>query len=122
MDSDWAVFLILFTLGVIICLFVIGYYMLRRETRETVKAITRDLELEERRERRKWERENRRRELDEQKVKLKCVICLEDRDKPVLFLPCRHAVVCKECANSVEMMSPCPVCREQVWEKIEVFI
>jgi len=45
----------------------------------------------------------------------KCIICLE-ADVTVMLMPCRHAVLCEECAGTVLGMrnSRCPVCRTEV--------
>ena len=47
-----------------------------------------------------------------------CKVCL-DKDVEVVFLPCRHLVVCKWCAPN---MWNCPVCRSKINETIKVFM
>ncbi len=52
----------------------------------------------------------------------KCVVCLNAIDRPVLYLPCRHAVVCVDCDKVMENKDPCPVCRDDIKEKMEIFV
>jgi hypothetical protein len=49
-----------------------------------------------------------------------CVICL-DRKKAVVFLPCRHMCVCRECSDPAKLQFKCPTCRGKIADKIEVF-
>ncbi len=47
-----------------------------------------------------------------------CVICQGPRDNPVLYLPCRHALVCGTCDTHFNLHTPCPFCRSPVEQKI----
>ena len=49
----------------------------------------------------------------------KCVICREN-PKSVLFMDCRHLCVCTDCGH-LHVLVHCPLCREIVREKINVF-
>ena len=45
----------------------------------------------------------------------RCVICVEDRQRSVLFIPCDHCVCCEICARTMmENKSECPICRTPV--------
>ena len=48
-----------------------------------------------------------------------CVIC-QVEPKTVLFMPCRHLCVCKECSKNHQLIS-CPLCREEITERIDVY-
>ena len=52
-----------------------------------------------------------------------CHICF-DVSQEVVYLPCRHLVACNECdvkmTPEVQEMQKCPICREQVKNKIRV--
>jgi len=54
---------------------------------------------------------------DEQKM---CVVC-QDEEKSVLLLPCRHVCVCKGCARNSQLDN-CPLCREEIVDRINVFM
>jgi len=43
----------------------------------------------------------------------KCVACLENQVS-FLFEPCKHAVICKECYNSLPSPKECPICRTNI--------
>jgi len=60
--------------------------------------------------------ENAKQHLEEEKL---CVICRES-PKEVLFMPCRHLCVCKDCGHRAEL-ERCPLCREAIAERISVF-
>lgn len=47
-----------------------------------------------------------------------CKICLH-RKIDTLFLPCRHQVCCKRCANKV---SECPICRATIQQRLAIFL
>ena len=49
----------------------------------------------------------------------KCVICRE-KPKSVLFMDCRHLCVCTDCGH-LHVLVHCPLCREIIREKINVF-
>jgi baculoviral IAP repeat-containing protein 7/8 len=46
-----------------------------------------------------------------------CVVCLE-KEKEVVFIPCRHLGTCKNCAINLRH---CPVCRTIVLQTVVVF-
>ncbi|KAL7535400.1 hypothetical protein ACHAXR_006467 [Thalassiosira sp. AJA248-18] len=48
-----------------------------------------------------------------------CVICREN-PKSVLLMGCRHLCVCKECGH-LDVLVKCPLCREVITERINVF-
>ena len=48
-----------------------------------------------------------------------CVICQEER-KSVLLMPCRHLCCCKDCSRRSELIQ-CPLCRNAITQKIDVF-
>lgn len=54
--------------------------------------------------------------IDEGRV---CVICHEEQ-KSVLFLPCRHLCVCRQCSD-IEQVTKCPLCRHAIEEKLHVY-
>jgi len=54
--------------------------------------------------------------LEEERV---CVICREN-SKSVLLLPCRHLCACKSCGH-LDVLTQCPLCREPITERINVF-
>lgn len=47
-----------------------------------------------------------------------CTICME-KERGILFIPCRHIVCCKICSYKCEK---CPICRTSIYEYIEVYI
>jgi hypothetical protein len=47
-----------------------------------------------------------------------CTICMNNQ-KNILFLPCKHCCSCKECS---EQIKECCICREQIKEKIAIYI
>lgn len=45
----------------------------------------------------------------------RCIICAEDRQKSVLFIPCDHLVCCEVCARKLMTdKGVCPMCRDPV--------
>ena len=54
--------------------------------------------------------------MEEEKL---CVVCREAQ-KGVLLMPCRHLCLCKDCGYRVELKR-CPLCREEISERISVF-
>lgn len=52
------------------------------------------------------------------KRQMRCKVCL-NADVGVVFLPCGHLVVCKNCAPNLRS---CPVCRRRINETIKVFM
>ena len=55
---------------------------------------------------------------EEYRQNITCKICLEEK-VGVLFLPCRHLICCKQCADNVHK---CPLCREKIIGTILAFI
>ena len=51
----------------------------------------------------------------------RCIICLGERTRTVLYLPCRHAQVCHRCDQYLRPGTPCPCCRAHVDSKIEIY-
>jgi hypothetical protein len=49
--------------------------------------------------------------------KLLCDVCLQ-RNKCVIFYPCRHKTACQSCADKVLI---CPICRTNIQERIVPF-
>ena len=47
-----------------------------------------------------------------------CIICMASNRK-VVFMPCSHFVTCKSCSESCD---DCPVCRNILMGKLEVFL
>ena len=51
-----------------------------------------------------------------------CVVCLTIRTTIWIFLPCRHANCCAECAKRIEELGdPCPICRTQIETSFQIF-
>jgi len=48
-----------------------------------------------------------------------CVICREN-PKSVLLMNCRHLCVCSDCGH-LDVLVQCPLCREPITERINVF-
>jgi hypothetical protein len=48
-----------------------------------------------------------------------CVVCQEEK-KSVLLLPCRHLCLCGACARRDELLQ-CPLCREDIAQRVDVF-
>ena len=48
-----------------------------------------------------------------------CVICREN-PKSVLLMNCRHLCVCSDCGH-LDVLVQCPLCREHITERINVF-
>ena len=59
-------------------------------------------------------------QLEEEMEQLRtCVICKE-HTKSVLLMPCRHLCCCTECGH-LDLLIQCPLCREPITERINVF-
>ena len=59
-------------------------------------------------------------QLEEEMEQLRtCVICKENT-KSVLLMPCRHLCCCTECGH-LDLLIQCPLCREPITERINVF-
>lgn len=101
-----------------------GGELVSADTGTTSKSI-RDLEMEEERLRESLSRVVARKEqamkdlLTEEEDKRACVIC-QVESKTVLLMPCRHLCVCKECSRRPQL-DRCPLCREFVHNKIDVY-
>lgn len=51
-----------------------------------------------------------------------CVVCL-DAKRSVLLLPCRHLCCCGDCSQLLQARAaPCPMCRQDVREHMEVYV
>ena len=57
--------------------------------------------------------------MEEDKEDRVCVICKEN-PKSVLLMNCRHLCVCNECGH-LDVLVQCPLCRELIAERINVF-
>ena len=57
-------------------------------------------------------------QIEELEDKHKCISCYEN-DVSVLFTPCNHLCLCKECSK--EYKEECPICRKKCDNKINVF-
>lgn len=57
--------------------------------------------------------------LDSEKAQSWCVVC-QNRRKSVLLMPCRHLCCCTECAEHSSLFR-CPICRQQIDRKINVY-
>jgi len=49
-----------------------------------------------------------------------CVIC-KTEPKTIVLLPCRHFALCKACSRN-DLVDSCPLCRENIDSKIELFV
>ena len=49
---------------------------------------------------------------------MKCVICLEN-NKCYVFMPCKHACCCEECAKNLKQ---CPICRKNIESSFKIFL
>ena len=49
-----------------------------------------------------------------------CIICQEN-PKSVLFMDCRHLCVCMDCGH-LDVLVRCPLCRQIIRERIDVFM
>ena len=49
-----------------------------------------------------------------------CVICRE-KERSILFLPCKHCICCEECSNTL-YTDKCPTCRTDITEKQCIFL
>lgn len=47
-----------------------------------------------------------------------CPICFERKAEKVVYLPCKHAVVCIGCDGKIE---PCPLCRAIIIDRFQIF-
>ncbi len=57
--------------------------------------------------------------LSEQIENRSCVVC-QVQNKTVLLMPCRHLCVCKDCSKNHQLIL-CPLCRERITERIDVY-
>jgi len=51
---------------------------------------------------------------------LQCCICFE-KEKSVVFMPCRHMACCGSCGDDSSLRT-CPLCRELILHRIQVFV
>ena len=56
----------------------------------------------------------------------KCVICLTN-PREVLLRPCKHVVMCKDCASTrsragVPRVQQCPICRSPILSRERIFM
>jgi Zinc finger, C3HC4 type (RING finger) len=49
-----------------------------------------------------------------------CPICME-RNKNILFMPCRHLACCSTCGINTSVQN-CPICRGTITERIAIFV
>lgn len=49
-----------------------------------------------------------------------CVVCM-DRERSVVFLPCKHFVCCTACTATLNVPAACPMCRQSVQSTIDVY-
>ena len=57
--------------------------------------------------------------MNEEEENRMCVICQEER-KSVLLMPCRHLCCCRDCSRREEL-TRCPLCRNHISQKIDVY-
>lgn len=48
-----------------------------------------------------------------------CIICFENL-KSIVFIPCLHLAVCAKCSNKLKPSLKCPICRQSIYETINV--
>ena len=52
---------------------------------------------------------------------IKCVVCLAPRTATWVFMPCRHAICCTECSQTIEDLGqPCPMCRSMIESRFQI--
>lgn len=49
---------------------------------------------------------------------IQCIVCFTNKKK-MLFLPCSHVATCYNCSKK---LIECPVCRQKIKEKKQVFL
>jgi hypothetical protein len=47
-----------------------------------------------------------------------CLVCGKEK-RNVLMLPCRHNLLCSNCADPLQH---CPTCRSEVQEKVKIYV
>jgi len=82
-----------------------------KEKREAFKTLKNNFK--------KLEIENRRLEVENQNLKDSriCIICMDEEISQV-FLPCGHAICCKNCINNIQK---CPACRANVQNSVMLY-
>ena len=63
------------------------------------------------------ENQNLRREVQKEKDSRICIICMDEEISQV-FLPCGHAICCKNCINNIQK---CPACRANVQNSVMLY-
>ena len=51
----------------------------------------------------------------------KCCICYA-RPRNVLYMPCKHLYCCSECDQNISHCPICPICREEINERITAYV
>ena len=54
------------------------------------------------------------------KKQTQCVVCRE-KDRSMLFLPCKHCICCQECSDNL-YTNKCPTCRTDITDKQCIFL
>eukprot|EP00164_Ancoracysta_twista_P002770 GFYU01003686.1.p1 GENE.GFYU01003686.1~~GFYU01003686.1.p1 ORF type:complete len:103 (-),score=25.84 GFYU01003686.1:205-513(-) len=57
------------------------------------------------------------RHLQREAADKQCVVCY-DNEKATLILPCRHYLLCQDCASGVHK---CPYCRTPITDRLSVY-
>lgn len=57
-------------------------------------------------------------ELIEKNDTITCIVCMENA-RNILLEPCKHAVLCQKCSQSI---SVCPICKTNIITKLQIFI
>jgi len=99
-------------------IFAIGNYICSEYDIDTPYEILLRKKVEKKTEERKSVETNQKDGENEKNDALLCIICFE-REKSVLFFPCKHVCTCKKCSS--QLLS-CPVCKQKTQEKIDIFI
>lgn len=61
-------------------------------------------------------------ELEQQREKQLCVVCLNE-ERTVILMPCRHFALCNRCVGTLlqQQQQTCPMCRHIIFEVISVY-
>lgn len=51
----------------------------------------------------------------------RCKVCMS-RKVELILLPCRHAVVCEDCFDKLDLPKMCPVCRTYVFQHLHFIL
>lgn len=62
-------------------------------------------------------------ELEEEREKQLCVVCL-NQPRTVLLMPCRHFALCSQCIGVLfqQQHNICPMCRQVIYEAVPVYV